>query len=301
MSLRKSSISEKTFHLAGIVPVAGQPLDFDFPWHDSLMPIAPNYLAVERAVVECAWAGCETIWIVCNDDMQPLIRHRLGDYIYDPVCLGRNYGLKPTDEKKPITIYYVPIHPNDRKKRDCLAWSVLYGARAAFDTSTQISVWVAPDRYYVAFPYGVYEPSALRPYRKEISSRRGFFLSDLGETVRDGKYLGFTFDAEDYSEYMKVIRSATGDKAPGQHLSGEIPTERLPLHKRWSARFFSLDKVFESAKVEEAIVSEVDWYHNIDSWQSFCKYTGSGNTIQRPAKCILSYREWNPIGVDNNE
>ena len=119
--------------------------------------------------------------------------------------------------------------------------------------------------------------------------------------MRDGKYLGFTFDAEDYSEYMKVIRSATGDKVPGQHLSGEIPTERLPLHKRWSARFFSLDKVFESAKVEEAIVSEVDWYHNIDSWQSFCKYTGSGNTIQRPAKCILSYREWNPIGVDNNE
>ena len=28
-------------------------------------------------------AGCRTIWIVCNDDMQPLIRYRLGDYVYD--------------------------------------------------------------------------------------------------------------------------------------------------------------------------------------------------------------------------
>ena len=73
------------FHLAGIVPVAGQSLDFKMPWHDSLMPVAQDYLAVERAVVECAYAGCETIWVICHDNMQPLIRHRLGDYIQDPV------------------------------------------------------------------------------------------------------------------------------------------------------------------------------------------------------------------------
>ena len=54
---------QAVFHLAGIIPVAGQPLDFDLPWHDSCAPIAPDYLAVERAIVECAYAGCETIWI----------------------------------------------------------------------------------------------------------------------------------------------------------------------------------------------------------------------------------------------
>ena len=32
------------FHLAGIVPVAGQPLDFNMPWHDCLMPIAQSGL-----------------------------------------------------------------------------------------------------------------------------------------------------------------------------------------------------------------------------------------------------------------
>lgn len=301
MSLYKSSISEKTFHLAGIVPVAGQPLDFEYPWHDSLMPLSPNYLAIERAVLECAWAGCETIWIICNDDMQPLIRYRLGDYVYDPVMLGRNYGIKPTDERKPITIYYTPVHPKDRNKRDCLAWSVLYGAMIAFDISKKISRWVAPDRYYVAFPYGVYEPEVLRPFRNQISSRRDFFLSYKDRTVREGEYLGFTFDAASHSEYVKVVRSGTGDKIPGQHRSGEIPTERLPLHKKWSARFFSLDKVFKPAKVEGAVVADVDWYYKIDSWDGFCKYVGSGNSVQRPAKCILSYREWNPIGVDNSE
>ena len=61
---------QNAFHLAGIIPVAGQPLDFNLPWHDSCVAIAPGYLAVERAVVECAYAGCEIqfgleeIWIL---------------------------------------------------------------------------------------------------------------------------------------------------------------------------------------------------------------------------------------------
>ena len=72
-------------HVVGIVPLVTEPMDFNLDWHDSLMPIAPNYYAVERAVLECAYAGCKTIWIVANDDTTPLIRHRLGDYIQDPV------------------------------------------------------------------------------------------------------------------------------------------------------------------------------------------------------------------------
>ena len=35
-----------SFHLAGIVPIAGQKLDFDFPWHDCLQPINKNYLVM---------------------------------------------------------------------------------------------------------------------------------------------------------------------------------------------------------------------------------------------------------------
>ena len=59
-----------SFHLAGIVPIAGQSLDYDMPWHDALMPIAPGYTALQHAVMECAYAGCETIWIVCHYGQQ---------------------------------------------------------------------------------------------------------------------------------------------------------------------------------------------------------------------------------------
>ena len=143
--MEKIEKNKNSFYLAGIVPIAGQPLDFNMPWHDCLIPLSQNYLAVERAVVECAYAGCETIWIVCNDDVQPLIRHRLGDYIQDPVWLGRKLSSTPTAERKEIPIFYVPVHPNDRDKRDCLGWSVLYGALTAYYISKNMSKWMTPD------------------------------------------------------------------------------------------------------------------------------------------------------------
>tara|TARA_B100002051_G_scaffold241819_1_gene246582 strand:- start:451 stop:1350 length:900 start_codon:yes stop_codon:yes gene_type:complete len=295
-------VSEKSFHLAGIVPVAGQPLDFGCPWHDCLTPVAPSYLAVERAVVECAYAGCETVWIVCNDDMQPLIRYRLGDIIYDPVSLARNYSPTPGDQRRPITIFYVPIHPKDRDKRDCLSWSVLHGAVSSYHVCRTISKWVSPDRYYVAFPYGVYEPSQLRSHRAQISSKKDFFLSHLGKTVRDGEYLGFTFDFEGYKRYRDTVRKeGTGMRKPGQET--ELPKENLPLEERWSARFFSLDKVFGSARIEDGKTIDVDWYHSIDGWKKYCEYMGSVDScsLERPSKHILAFRQWNPIGVNNDD
>ena len=94
-----------SFHLAGIIPVAGQPLDFNMPWHDCLMPIGKDYLAVERSVVECAYAGCETIWIVCRKSVQPLLRHRLGDWVQDPVWAYRSREYNKTAHEKRIPIY----------------------------------------------------------------------------------------------------------------------------------------------------------------------------------------------------
>ena len=99
MSLKK--------HIAGIVPVSGLKTDFNMPWHESLMPIGPNYLAVERAVAECAYAGCGSIWVVCDDSVSPLIRHQIGEKIQDPVYNYRHYEFDKNAVKKPIRIYYV--------------------------------------------------------------------------------------------------------------------------------------------------------------------------------------------------
>ncbi len=287
-----------SFHLAGVIPVAGQKLDFNLPWHDCMQPLAPGYLAIHHAIMQCAWAGCETIWIVCHKEMQPLLRYEVGEYVLDPVWLGRgNFDKFPSQTRKRIPIYYVPIHPKDRDKRDCLSWSVLYGAQTAYWISKQMSKWVVPDMYYASFPYGVYPLEILRQHRKQISSSKRFILSYENQTVQQGHYLGFTFDGEDFKRFRRDLRkNATGVHVPGKGMT----REKLPVEKRWSARFFPLDKVFKSVILEEAKVIELPWYHKIDNWNSYCDFLASPErtAINKPYKKILSYKEFNGVGID---
>jgi len=298
MEENKTNIN--SFHLAGVIPVAGQKLDFNFPWHDCCTPIAQDYLAIERSVVECAYAGCETIWIVCNDDMQPLIRHRLGDYVQDPVWVSRTMSPRSSDRKKVIPIFYTPIHPKDRDKRDCLSWSVLHGAQTAYHISSGISKWVAPDRYYVSFPYGVYLPEVLQEHRKEISSDQGFFLSFENKTVRDGEYLGFTFSPKDFIRIRKLFRK----NATGKFITPKegLPRKMLPMEERYSARYFSVEDVFKHMSLNSCKVLPVWEYSRIDSWDNYRAYMclKQSDMIRRPSRLILNYHELGPIGRDSN-
>ena len=290
-----------SYHLAGIVPVAGMPLDFNLDWHDAMMPIAPDYLAVERAVYECAWAGCETIWIVCNEDMTPLIRHRLGEWVQDPVWIGRRLDPYPSQTRKQIPIFYVPVHAKDVGKRDCLSWSIIWGATTAFRISVKLSKWVVPKRYYVAFPYGVYDPEILRSHRKSISSEGPFMLSHNGKTVQDNEYLGFTFDKDDFLNCRRQIRDGTGQYNSDVLEEGIFPRNKLPKEERWSARHFLLDKIFKPVIIYKENKVEVPWYYNIDSWDGYCDFLSSEERkeVKRPHPIFMKYHEWNEIGVDD--
>ena len=288
--IESGSQDTNSFHLAGIVPLAGLPLDFNMPWHDCFMPIAKDYLAVEHAVQECAMAGCETIWIVCHKDMQPLIRQRIGEWIFDPVTLYS--PVNGQQKQKRIPIFYVPIHPKDRYKRDCLGWSVLYGALTAYSISNRLSKWVIPDKYYAAFPYGMYDLEIIRANRSKFSSKKTYRLTHQGRSIKNNNYLGFTFDAEDFKACRRVIRKE------GTHMR-DPEGEKLPLQERYSAKNFSLDTVFKAAIIEGEI--EIDWYHDIGSWNGYHNFMASpeSKTMERPDK--MQYREWNPIGYDEEE
>ncbi len=281
----------QAFHLAGIVPVSGPDLKFGYPWHDSMQPIAENYLAVERAVVECAYAGCETIWVVCSDDMQPLIKHRMGDCIEDPYYLDKaNFVKFPTEHRKQIPIFYTPIHPKDRDRRDSLGWSALHGALTAFIISDKISKWLIPSRYYITFPYGIYHPLVVKKHRKHISSRKGFYLSYKGKTIKDGEYLGFTMDADEYKDYVRNIKNSCtgGDKL-------------LSANKRWSSRHFKLDKIFGSAMIDNVNKVEIPWYYRIDSWDSWHRYMRSKESeeVKRPSVTMFKHSKYSKVGRED--
>jgi hypothetical protein len=279
------------FHLAGIIPVAGQPLDFETPWPDALMPLAPNYLAVERCVAECAYAGCETIWIVCNDDIQPLIKHRLGDYASDPVWVYRHFDKYEREQQKTIPIYYVPISAHDRGQRDSLSWSALHGMYTADYVSRMMSRWLKPNMFYVSFPYGVYRVSFLREHRKTISTGDPFYLVDKNQTVADGKYLGFTISWQEAQRIRKRIwkeSTLKNDKETGK---------RLPVEERFSARFNTVQETFHDVTTEKASYEPAPEYYPIDSWENYTEYAFLlGRDIRRPSDKILKSRNFKGIG-----
>jgi hypothetical protein len=239
-------------HLAGIVPIAGQPLEFNFPWHDCLLPINSNYLAVERAVFQCVLAGCETIWVVGHVGTQPLVRKRIGDIIVDPVYLQY---LNKVDKMKEVSIYYVPIHPRDKEKRDCLGWSVLYGADTAYKVSLFISKWIAPERFFCSFPYGIVSDESLRDNRKLISSSKRVTYFYNNKTVKDNLHLPFTFDAQDFFRCRDIVK----------HKQVEEWEEK-------NARYYDLATVFKGLDVDTSQMIELPWFHDISTWEGYRNY-----------------------------
>jgi hypothetical protein len=262
----------KIRHLAGIVPVAGQPLDFNLPWNDCLMPIAPNYLAVERAVFQCVLAGCETIWVVGHVGSQPLIRKRVGDLIVDPVYLQY---YKPYEKLKEVSIYYVPIHPKDRAKRDCLGWSVLYGADIAFRTSLFISKWITPERFFCSFPYGIVPDESLRENRKIISGKDKIIYSHNSKTVKDNLHLPFTFEAEDFFRCRDIVKHKQAEEWGNK-----------------SARFYDLATVFKGLDADASQMIELPWFHDISSWEGYRNYLSSeqSNLYTKPVTLFKGNR-----------
>lgn len=299
--------SQSTYYLAGIIPVAGQPLDFNFPWDDCLQPISNNYLAIEKAVVDCAYAGCRTIWIVCNDDQQPLIKHRLGDWVRDPVSIHMSKRTHyPDQHYREIPIMYVPIHPNDRDKRDCLAWSVIHGAYIADWVSRTISRWVTPRKFFVSWPHGIIDTAEIKRRRKLVNSDRRTVFSYNGKTVCDGEYLPFSFNLND----MKRFKNAVRRKGTGKYeIDHTVPTKNpwnlkpRPLEERYSARFFNLEDVFSFDDLTEEETLEVDWYYNISSWEGLCEYLGSEERkkIIREPKIVLDHHTSQPMAFNEED
>jgi hypothetical protein len=298
---------QSAFHLAGIISLLGEQKDFNFPWHDCLIPIAADFVAIERAVLECATAGCETIWIVCYPDMQPLLKHRLGESVQDPIWFARRYDKFPSQSRRQIPIYYVECNPKDRNIRDSQVWGVLYGAKVAKEVSRSLTKWIEPDKYYVAFPLSVYPSQDLKPYREHISSPGMFFVTtDLGESILDGKKVAFAFDKKYLGELTLFFwRNATGLYDPSQPVSerrdNKYITKRLPPDQRYSGRSFTFEYIFGEINLEENTTwVEMKWYNDISSWDKWKAFMASSNAdlLKRPKLDLLNAGNWKKIASE---
>ena len=258
-----------------------------------MLPIANNYTLLDAAVVECAYAGCDTIWIICNDDTAPLLRHRIGDYIEDPSYYYYNTSAN-REQRKRIPIFWVPQHPKDRDKRDCLSWSVIYGSLCVFQIASKISKWVIPDKYYVSFPYGLVNPREVMTMRRQISSKDNFYLSSQGKTIQDNIYTSFTFGKDEFIKYRRNVRKGTG-----QWKGDYGAMEKIPIEDRWSARFFEPKDVFTDLDLDASNVLCVETFYNITNWAQFHNFMNSdySREITKPPEDLFSYKEFHGVAT----
>jgi len=288
-------------NMVGIIPIAGhETYDFDQPWPDCMMPIAPSYSLIEAAVAECAWAGCKSIWIVVNDDISRLIRKTVGDWCGDPVWANRKFDPNPARSRRRIPIYYTSVNPKDRFKRDCLSWSVIHGALTAFKILSGVSDWMVPTKYYVSFPHGYFPAWQLREHRKIISSKKNCYISFNSQTVKDDKFLSFTFQKDEWLEFRRVIRTGTGRRVPGTTINDKL---FLDPSEQWSARFFGLSKVFEALDLDKCHEIQVEDYYNVGSWEEYTSFMAATKTlvIRRPSSSILHGGRFNRVSEDDKE
>ena len=280
-------------NIPGIIPVANSMSEFGMEWDASLMPIAPDYTAIEASIYECITVGCSSIWIVANDDTAPLIRHRIGEIATDitSVVDGR-FGKYPSDNHVDVPIYYVPIHPKHMKKLDCYSWSVVWGAHVAYSIMKKFSRWTIPEKYYVSFPLGVFDYHELLAKRKHIVNNPLTYLSYEGKTIRDGVPISFLFSFDEWKIARdKILKNSNWYMFDPDAPEGSVPLKPRPPEERWESLRYSLKDVFEN--LPDGDVVEVSEYYDLTTWDEYRRLLSSdlADRLRRPSSKVMYKKE----------
>lgn len=298
------AVTKEKFSLVGIIPVAQHKKIFTFPWHDCLMPIGEDFLLIENAVAECAIAGCSSIWIVCHNDAQFLIRERVGEAVWDPLSMEQSrFKNKPSMHKRQIPIHYVPVHPKDKGRRDSLGFSIAYGAWYVNELCERISKHTTPTMFFVVSPYGALYHNILKESKKFLKKKKRVIFAQNGHTFLEDEFapVRFTMFLEDINLMMENIR--TGKK---KHYFEDGKLKRYSKEEAYPAKEYDLTTVFEGSTIkEEAKIIETynrpdDYpnYWSMTNWEDYCAAFEWLHDLKKPY--FMTYEEFNPM-VCNEE
>ena len=289
-------------HVAGIIPLANLETNYALDVPVCMLPVNRGFTAIQKSVFECALAGCQTIWIVANEDMAPVIRKTVGEWVYDPVYYSRTLTPFHSEVRKEIPIYYVPINDKDRDRRDSYGWSVLHGINSAWWVGNRISKWLVPEKYFISFPMAAYDVYGLRQHRKEISNKKiNFFTTYKGQTVKNNLPLSFTMRGEDFIYCRRHINQLTTREYLPPDPGEKYPSKKLPLEERWSARKFDFNLIFDPLKEAEGDVMALEWFYDLTSWEHYKKFLGSEHMIKKPDEELTKARIHAKLNIQHKE
>ena len=253
---------EKTYfdaliaNVVAIIPITDQKTDYRFPWHPTLQPVGKSYTAIQKVIAQACFMGVSSVWLVCNKNMQPLIKKVVGERLRHP----STYYLEKRDKKHPVPIYYVPVHIRDRHKAACPSWSVLHGCLEAYEISGLISKWTLPDRFLVFDPYLMCDYYDAIYEKKHVKQAINFSYKSEGKTYKDGVNVPFTLSYGDCIEAKeKYDELAYEFYEENSMVEGSI---KIPL-----------DKIFNSVKIDRDF--EIGKTYDIRKWEGYMEYMRS--------------------------
>jgi len=258
------------------------------------MPLNINFTAIERAVIECAAVGVDSIWITVSREHIALLRKVIGDFIYDPLFFFNLRRVKyPYNYLKRIPIFYCPMRIKDIGLKDSESFGIINSALCAKKLSVKLSDNLKPTMYYAAFHDGLYQPFVAMHNREMINEPQNFFMSYNGKSFKDGEPLGFTFSDEQLKACHELVRNdgtrkyrvLSEYKAEGGWL------ELLPKDERYSATKFTLDKVFSPITIAGANEVKLKWFYNLNSWDAYHAYVKGHCTLRRPKKDLRPHND----------
>lgn len=243
------------FNLAGIIPLAGYENEYGTIWPDYLNPIAVNYYPFHKSVMECAFAGCDTIWIVGNYDYIGIVKKLLGEHVIDPAmyeCWYINKSGKKVYKRKIIPIMYIGM--DLKYLTNCtIPFSTLYGAYMVKKVSNRISKWTKPDKYFCSFINQQYNINALYDLRKQIKSNDPFFVCHNDKTVLDGQPSAFTLDNDDLFNIIKWSKIKNNS---------------------------SFSDIFAKMDIENSYLWKPDYCFDTKTWDGLREYMASPLTVK---------------------
>ena len=159
---------------------------------------------------------------------------------------------------------------------------------------------IYPNKYWVSFPYGYFNPQLLREHRQKISSPKNFLITHRGQTPEQGVHTSFSFGKEEFVRFRRQLRKGTGQFTNEVDEDG-IPRTKLPIEERYSARWFNLEDVFVNMKAENQI--EIKEFYDLSSWQGYRNYLSSelASTVTRPPEWLIKFKEFGSIALDRTD
>ena len=275
--------------MVGIILLDGFKNDWRLPYSPYFAPIAEGLTLIDNAVLQCAFAGCRQIFILCNEKDVKLLRHNLGEWVEDP-----NWWWKKTVDHQAayrvqIPIYYIRMSEKDKRQRGSAAWGIISAAMTANRMAGFASKWTAPAKFFVTFPWTATPFWDIGKHRADSVARKKVFYSHNGRSAWEGEYLPFTFDQDDLRKIKKNFRKKNtltyrmvADYEPGSNSW----FERLPKEQQRSGRFFTVQQLVEPINKNKLFEIELNKYYNVFTWENY-KMAVADYSFKRPRSRYL--------------